>query len=318
MTRPIKHRRHSTDPLKSTTIDSPGIVASENGGSSVSADSTGAIGHFKFSEVSVQPQPKLIVSQPADEQEQEAERAADEVLASPTPARRLSRVALTAPAARGIEEGGDVSSVVDPVLRQEGRPLDDEARGFMESRFGHDFSQVRIHADGEAARSAEAVNARAYTQGPDIVFGTDQYAPGSPDGRHLLAHELTHTIQQGASKPMKGGEQAAPVVSNVGVSRSSLVQRDTAPPPPMPDTAETFTLTLTDGVHANVSKADALGLLGGAAESLQRGVDQDSGYWAEVNKGRLSFFGAIGARSPILLDRTFQATRRHGPRLTTR
>ncbi len=67
----------------------------------------------------------------------------------------------------------------------------------MESRFGHDFSGVRVHTDGRAANSARAVNALAYTVGRDIVFGAGQYAPHAHTGRELIAHELTHTVQQG-------------------------------------------------------------------------------------------------------------------------
>ncbi len=66
----------------------------------------------------------------------------------------------------------------------------------MESRFGFDFSQVRIHANPRAADSAAALNARAYTMGTDIVFGRDQYSPASPSGRKLVAHELAHVVQQ--------------------------------------------------------------------------------------------------------------------------
>jgi hypothetical protein len=66
----------------------------------------------------------------------------------------------------------------------------------MESRFGHDFSSVRVHTDAKAAESAHAVDARAYTLGQNIVFGTGQYAPGTPTGQRLLAHELTHVVQQ--------------------------------------------------------------------------------------------------------------------------
>ena len=66
----------------------------------------------------------------------------------------------------------------------------------MEPRFGHDFSQIRIHADAPTAESAQVVNALAYTGGRDVVFGTGQYAPGTGEGRRLIAHELTHVVQQ--------------------------------------------------------------------------------------------------------------------------
>ena len=89
-----------------------------------------------------------------------------------------------------------IASVVGDVLHAPGQPLDPSARTFMESRFGRDFSTVRIHTDAQAARSAQALGARAYTVGPRIVFGPGQYRPASPDGNRLLAHELAHVVQQ--------------------------------------------------------------------------------------------------------------------------
>jgi hypothetical protein len=82
------------------------------------------------------------------------------------------------------------------VLRSPGQPLDAETRAFFEPRFGHNFSTVRIHTDAKAAESARAVNALAYTAGNHIVFGARGYAPKAEPGKYLLAHELTHTIQQ--------------------------------------------------------------------------------------------------------------------------
>jgi outer membrane protein OmpA-like peptidoglycan-associated protein len=79
-----------------------------------------------------------------------------------------------------------------------GQPLDVGIRLFMESRFGSDFSQVRIHDDARAASAAHSVNALAYTIGRDIVFGEGRYAPSTVDGKKLLAHELTHVLQQGS------------------------------------------------------------------------------------------------------------------------
>ncbi len=89
-----------------------------------------------------------------------------------------------------------VPPVVHDVLNSPGRPLDTGTRAFMEPRFDHDFSTVRVHTDGKAAESARAVNALAYTVGKDVVFGAGQYVPGTMAGKQLLAHELTHTIQQ--------------------------------------------------------------------------------------------------------------------------
>ena len=88
--------------------------------------------------------------------------------------------------------------IVHEVLSSPGQPLDCATRSFLEQRFDHDFSRVRVHTDGLSARSARAVNAVAYTVGNHIVFGTDQYAPQTDVGQRLLAHELLHTLQQPA------------------------------------------------------------------------------------------------------------------------
>jgi len=88
-----------------------------------------------------------------------------------------------------------VPPVVHDVLRSPGEPLDGALRRDLEPRFGHDFSRVRVHRDAEAARSARAVGALAYAVGPDVVFGEGRYAPRTPAGRQLLAHELAHVVQ---------------------------------------------------------------------------------------------------------------------------
>jgi len=93
-------------------------------------------------------------------------------------------------------------AVVDEVLRSSGDTLDPETRAFFEARFGQDLSQVRIHTDARAAESAHAVNALAYTVGSDIAFAAGRFAPASKEGSRLLAHELTHVIQQrGTARP---------------------------------------------------------------------------------------------------------------------
>jgi hypothetical protein len=96
----------------------------------------------------------------------------------------------------GTRNDSSVPLVVHEVLSSPGRPLDPATRAFMEPRFGHDFSGVRVHTDTKAAESAAAVNARAYTVGKTVVFGAGQYAPDMTDGRRLMAHELTHVVQQ--------------------------------------------------------------------------------------------------------------------------
>ena len=89
-----------------------------------------------------------------------------------------------------------VPPIVYEVLRSPGVPLDPETRAYMEPHFGHDFSQVRVHTNAEAVESTRAVNAQAYTVGRDVAFGEGQYAPQTFQGRQLLAHELTHVVQQ--------------------------------------------------------------------------------------------------------------------------
>ena len=112
------------------------------------------------------------------------------------PPRRPAR-----PAAAGRQGGGQAPAIVHEVLRTPGAPLDPGTRNLMEERLGADFSHVRVHTDGRAAASARAVGALAYTAGRSIVFGPGRYAPDRGDGRGLLAHELVHTIQQGAAGP---------------------------------------------------------------------------------------------------------------------
>ncbi|GLH76287.1 hypothetical protein SSBR45G_11950 [Bradyrhizobium sp. SSBR45G] len=102
-------------------------------------------------------------------------------------------------AAQGGGDGTQASlapPIVHDVLRAPGQPLDRSARAAMESRFGHSFAGVRIHTDVRAAASARAVGARAYTVGHNVVFGAGHYSPASSAGQRLLAHELTHVVQQ--------------------------------------------------------------------------------------------------------------------------
>ena len=91
---------------------------------------------------------------------------------------------------------GFAPPIVHDVLGSSGQPLDAATRAFMEPRFGHDFSKVRVHADSRAAASARSVNASAYAVGNDIAFESGRYRPDSAPGRQLLAHELTHVLQQ--------------------------------------------------------------------------------------------------------------------------
>jgi hypothetical protein len=139
------------------------------------------------------------ISQAGDALEQEAERVADQVMRMPhLPAPvATERASVLQRSAAGAAVHQTVPPIVHEVLRSTGRPLDRAARAFMEPRFGQDFGGVRVHTDTKAAQSAEAVDARAYTVGQDVVFGSAQYNPNTQSGRTLLAHELVHTVQQG-------------------------------------------------------------------------------------------------------------------------
>lgn len=98
--------------------------------------------------------------------------------------------------------GGVLSGSQDhvrSVIGSDGQSLDPRTRSFFEPRLGYDLSSIRIHAAGQAAESARALNARAYTLGNDIVFGSGEYKPESENGKHLLAHELAHVVQQSGS-----------------------------------------------------------------------------------------------------------------------
>ncbi|MEN8175528.1 MAG: DUF4157 domain-containing protein [Pseudomonadota bacterium] len=150
-------------------------------------------------------QTKLVVGAADDPFEQEADRAASQVLGMPdampkqlTPtAPRLSRRPDPSPS------GQVAPPSVTATLRRPGEPLPDATRAFFEPRFGHDFSRVRVHHDAQAAASARAVSAQAYTVGDHLVFAGGRYAPYGHSGRALLAHELAHVVQQSsAAKPV--------------------------------------------------------------------------------------------------------------------
>jgi hypothetical protein len=147
-------------------------------------------------------QPKLAVSAPGDIFEQEAARVADTVMRAPDlGAPRAAREGLDAHGARLEPETGARIQA----MRGDGRALTPSERGFMEPRFGADFGAIRIHTNQEADAHSRALHARAFTLGSDIYFRAGEYQPGQAEGRRLLAHELTHTIQQGAAGPSTGG-----------------------------------------------------------------------------------------------------------------
>jgi hypothetical protein len=131
---------------------------------------------------------------------------------TPSAVMHLQKTAGNATVSAALEEQ-DGSLVRDVVGSGGGSPLDRDARGFMESRLGADFSDVRVHTDGKATDSARSVQAYAYTVGNNVVFQSDKYAPESDSGQRMLAHELTHVVQQRsgpvAGTPAPGGIQVS-------------------------------------------------------------------------------------------------------------
>ena len=162
-------------------------------------------------------QTKLVINRPGDNYEQEADRVSEQIMRMPQPRlqrkcacggaqgptgpceecgkKRLSLQRMRLDAAHPVD-GGFAPPIVQDVLRSPAVSLDPQTRAFMEPHFGHDFSRVRIHADAGASQAADVVQAHAFTVGGDIVFGSGKFAPSTPAGRKLLAHELAHVVQQ--------------------------------------------------------------------------------------------------------------------------
>ena len=223
-------------------------------------------------------QTKLTINQPGDAYEQEADRVADQVMRMTDADIALSR----APAQVSREcaaceaegkpklqmksaSGGDLAGVEAPpivheVLREPGEPLDASTRAFFEPRFGYDFGAVRVRKDGRAATSARSIGASAYTAGRNIAFAAGRYDPGTSAGRRLLAHELTHVIQQHAFLP------------NGALYSHSPLQRDQSG-----GGTDAGAVSAADRVLAALNKVDPVGGVGDLNEALGilRGLSLD-------------------------------------------
>jgi Domain of unknown function (DUF4157) len=174
-------------------------------------------------------QRKLVINEPGDAYEREADRAAEQVMrmsapvvnprCDPSAPPRVQRRA--ANGERGVMEA---PPIVHDVLSSPGQPLDAATRAFFEPRFGHDFSRVRVHPGGMAEQSARDMNARAYTVGHHIVFGAGQFSPENHEGRRLLAHELSHVMQQTESAAPSGVVQRQPAAKTEAHYRKLVKQ----------------------------------------------------------------------------------------------
>lgn len=151
-------------------------------------------------------QPKLRINQADDPYEREAEQVSREITQlQHSPGSSLDQDHRLGPSVQGRVMGNAVGlqeapPLVEEVLHSSGHPLDPGTREFFENRFGYQFGSVRVHTDDRAAESAWAVNALAYTVGRDVVFGAGKYTPSTQAGKQLLAHELTHVIQQSSTQ----------------------------------------------------------------------------------------------------------------------
>ena len=258
-------------------------------------------------------QRKLSIGASNDPLEHEADRVADQVMSmQPNATVNKAPVRIQRYSGQTNQGEGLAPASVDHVLSSAGRPLEPTLRNDMEQRFGHDFSHVRVHTGGTAEQSAREVNANAYTVGNSVVFGAGKYAPQTQSGKRLLAHELTHVVQQEASPSSSTHSNTASVqkkstinFSNVFLRRDGIIDKvrsaiDPATRQFLSDVkdsvkqspkhfVEFFTGDLLETVKANWIKIAAvtLGLLGtqliiGGLEAAPTGVTQIIGAILEL------------------------------------
>ncbi len=203
----VHHSQGKTAETKSTPSSKPSSSSSAVTKSTPSFTSTSG---FDFKKIGIL-QPKLRLGQPTDADEQEADRIAEQVSRMQVSSKKFGSSETREKKPRGqlnisrkpsstasnLRIKKDAAEQIEAIRSSSGFPLDSSIKESIESRFGgYDFSKVRIHTDWMAARSAQSVNALAYTIENHIVFGDGQYKPATLEGTRLLAHELTHVIQQ--------------------------------------------------------------------------------------------------------------------------
>ncbi|NIM16379.1 MAG: DUF4157 domain-containing protein [Candidatus Aminicenantes bacterium] len=198
----------------------------------------------------------------------------------------------TKPVSSSFEVNPDVESRIQS-LTGSGQPLAQSTRNFFGPRFGVDFSHVRVHTDSRAAQTAQAINAQAYTTGNHIVFNRNQYAPGSIQGKYLLAHELTHVMQQNKDSRMIQSQENGGAATLAGLTARRTAFNNTG-------------TTDADNCCAICPVNLGVGVAGGARNGMEleytisgtipagtefditrtiRGADwqQDGGAWARIN-----------------------------------
>lgn len=196
-------------------------------------------------------QASMDVSHPDDREEREAERVAEEVLHGDESTHEGRSPTVTGRTSDGTDGSGTLDSETEAEIRavtSGGRPLSESTRSFFESRFGQDFSDVRVHTGSQADKVARSIDAEAFTLGSDVVLRSGKYNPGTSRGRTLMAHELTHVVQQRAANPRRStnGSATRPSVSAFGVTADVL-----------PQTAESSERTAADeGDRAAAARED--------------------------------------------------------------
>ncbi len=342
----LKRPSHTSDTQSSQSIFTPVTPSSIPTNQPTQAP---PLGH-DFSRISIQP--KLTVSQPDDPYEREADRVADEVMRMDDPgvsgdgvmrslqdtihrqcdacedeeevqAKLVDSIVQRKPLVmRSPDKEFPASGKVESQLSNSqggGSPLSGETRAFMEPRFGVDFRQVRVHNDSQAAESAQAIHAKAYTSGHDIVFASGQYAPESDAGKQLLAHELTHVVQQSQIEVSPVIQRDAETATSTPSTPSTASD---SPPNPDGTTAPTASLFIVEDAieqlePGQMHKSEFLGELRPAVNAVAEEAvsDQLMGVFilpmirTELEQ-QLSFYSTQDARS---LD---QAIRLYSPKAT--
>ncbi|MCL4436294.1 MAG: DUF4157 domain-containing protein [Thaumarchaeota archaeon] len=277
-------------------------------------------------------QPKLIVGQPDDIYEQEADRVAEAVMQPtstyPSNQRHMPYAADATPYAESRDMGETASqwtsngsrsaAISDNLLGNmgSGDPIELSTRTFMETRFGHNFSNVRVHTDAKAAESAKALNALAYTVGKDIVFSEEYKSLSRTNGLKTLAHELVHTVQQESIQTE---------------SCSTVVQRQKPPadqpeseklPPEMEETVNRVEKLIQDNWKDYIEKAafktplkdiiiwhkDKLGLIKAKYEFAAKLAERDASKLKEDQKKKIieKYKGSVSSDKP-----TFEEVKRY-------
>jgi hypothetical protein len=210
------------------------------------------------------------------------------------------------------------TTAVESAIATPGRALDDATRERMEGRLGHDFSRVRVHTGERAAGSAAAVGAHAYTVGRHVVFGHGRYAPGSPVGDDLLAHELTHSVQQRLADPSEPLRLAGPGAGAEAEARAAVPGETRAELVSVARQAAPAGAPVAEPERGPVEQADA-GMVKEHAEAASRFAPEKSEFQVEqahqrvlVTSRAVAEGAAAYAKFSKESDRTAQQDKVHG------